>query len=532
MKTIFILLLLSFNTVISIAQSQSSIQYIDHANTNEQNSNLYAHLNYNYIISSTETSQFSNLFLISISKTERNGNILWTKFYVPGGINYSNFTTNKVQFKDSTILIYGICRDELNRVRKFFTLINTNGIELYSKIFPFTTNVTQFHASLSDSSTVECIYYDFELNRLLRYEKFNRSGVLIHTDSIVNTLKTSTFRAFKNFVYGIDLGENLNHKLEAKLFRFNNTLAFLDSTILTTDIPIFPTSFKTYGYANVGINLDSNVLFIEGSYDFNATDLDSYYLRINLQNKQLKEHYYNKRNTPYSYTLPPENSKYLIVDDKVYCLQKLAIRDSSIKTIVQIEKITNGILEWKKVILQTEDATDSIQIKPISMDTFENRILSTMSLIMNNKLHQMVNIKFENGNNYWNFTKPLDTASEPISIVKSIYSGLYNCITLATTKQKNKIDIDLLWKNWNLDIFGSSNTTNFPKLIIYPNPAKEYITISGIEIPDGTLECNNVLGIKYYVPIENNKIFTASLSPGMYFININKNNLKFNISNH
>lgn len=519
-------------TQISFAQSQASIEYIDHGNTNEQNPNLYNHLNNYFIISSTETAQFSNLYLISISKTEKNGNILWTKFYNPGGINYSNFTTNKVQFKDSTILIYGICRDEINRVRKFFLVISTSGKELYSKIFPFTSSVTQFHASLSDSSTVECVYYDFEQSRLIRYEKFNRIGVLISTDSLVNTLKTSIFRAFNNIVYAIDLVENLNQNLELKLFQFDNTLNLIDSTILTTDITIFPTSFKTFGYANVGIILDSNVLFIEGQYDFNATDLDSYFIRLNLQTKQLSDHYYFKKNIALSYTTLPENLKYITFNDRVYSLQKLNIKNSTLKTIVQLSKINNGNLEWNRELYQSDDASDSIAIKPISLDTFENRILASTSFVSRNKLWQGVYIKNDIGQNYWNFTKPLDTASEPISISRTVYSGMQNCITLATTKQKNKFDDDLLWKKWNLDIFGGTNTTSAPKINIYPNPANEYITISGLEIPDGTIECTNVLGIRYYVPIENNMFFTYTLSPGVYFININKNNLKFIISNY
>lgn len=527
MKTIFIFLLLSFKTVISFAQSQASIQYIDQGNTNEQNPQLYTHLNHYYIISSTETSQFSNQYLISISKTEKNGSILWTEFYTPGGNSYTNFTTNKVQFKDSTILVYGICRDEINRVRKFYLLLNLDGLEITSKIFPFTSIITQFHASITDSSTVECVYYDFEQSRLIHYIHFNKTGQTIKSDSLVNTLKTSTFRVFNSVIYGIDLVENLNHKLDVKLFQFGNALNFIDSTILTTDIPIFPTSFKTFGYANVGISLDSNVLFIEGQYDFNANDLDSYFLRVNLQTKQLRDHYYFKKNIAFSYTTLAENIKYITFKDRVYCLQKLNIRDSNIKTIVQLSKIMNGNLEWNKELFNSDDASDSIAIKPISLDTFENRILAATSFVSRNKLWKGVDIRNDIGQNYWNFTKPLDTASEPISIVRTVYSGMQNCITLATTKQKNKFDADLLWKNWNLDLYGGTNTTSAHKINIYPNPAKEYIAISGIEIPDGLLECTNVLGIKYYVSIVNNIINTSSLCSGVYIFSFEKEYIKF-----
>lgn len=532
MKTFLVFLFFLFSTQISIAQSQQSIDYIDNQNRNEQNPQLYSHLNNNYLISSTETSQFSNEYILSISKTTKLGSLLWTNYYRPGSNSYTNFTTNKVQFKDSVILIYGICRDEINRVRKFFFVLNLEGMELNAKIFPFTTSVIQFHASLSDSNTIECVHFDYEPSRLIHYEQYNKNFKLIHSDSLANDLKTTNFRAYNSSVYALELHENTSNKLAVKLFHFNKNFELIDSSIFNTDIPIYPTAFKTYGYANVSISLDSNVLFIEGLFDFNAIDLDSYFLRINLQSKQLVEHYYSKRNNNVNYKVEPDNTKYIRFKGSIYCLQKISVRDSTIKTIVLLSKINNGNLAWSKAVYQSEDPIDSNEIRTISLDTSANKILTNMSFVQGQKLWIKVFIKYEDGTHHWDFSEPIDTFSEPISIIKTIYSHYLVISTFATTRFKNTSDIDLLWKVWNLDILGSTNSRLASRINIYPNPANEKVTISGLEIPDGTLECTDVLGIKYNVNIVNNKINTSNLYPGLYFIYFKDKNMKFIKSNY
>ena len=486
---------------------------------------IYTHLNNRYIVCTADGDGINAGTQIAIVKTELNGDTLWTKYYRPGEQLYNNFTTTLVNFKDSTMLIYGLCGyGSTTQNQKFLYTLNLDGEEIAVKIFDHESTLTIFNANLSDSSTVECVYYDYETNKRVRYEQYNKKLELIHEDSLVYDLQNTKFRTKKDTIYAIEIFKNPSNYICLKLYRYNKYWSLIDSTIYISEINLGNDQSTTYAFPTVSQVFDNDDLLIDGSYVSSSTQNDNYVFRLNVQTKTLVAQYYSKKNNLNSYVILNNAALYKNYNNDVISIVRMYQADSTQKYIYLLSRISNDSIIWKLNVKAHPNIDFNSANKLISLDVLNDRILVTIYFEYQFDKGQAIYIYNKNGKYLNGFVQYFNIIHNyPVfTLKKSIFANSDEILSIGQEQKSGRPDYDIFLMKTKFDSLFASVHFEKQELLIYPNPAKDYIFINGLEWNDNEIIVIDILGKRKKLKNINNIINTTELIPGVYIIEIGR----------
>lgn len=497
-------------------------QYIDDNNKDELLSYLHTYQNNRYIFSITENysgSKVNDDYLISITKTNIDGNIIWTKYYRPGGNPFKYFDVSNVVFKDSLILIYGSCNDTFLFNHKYIFELTLDGEEKFSKVYEMRSANSAFHASFSDSSTIEFVYNDYKISKQAYVELYNKKHELVHIDSSYISIEGAVYRIHNSNVFIPALFQNGQNKLGVKLYHFDKNWNNIDSNILLSDITLYPSSIPLFHYSNYGAINNNNEMSIWGLYDFNSSKADNFYLKINLSSKEIKESYNSRRITSENYSVSTNSSIYNEYKGNTYLLYRINNKDSTEKYKFRIVKFHNSNTIWSIDLKKPNNSTFDGLSSSISFELYNDRLLAVVTYIDQSLLTDLVVEYDTNGTYLRSYQKFVDTSCVQTTSIKTIYNNSTEILSLARVTLKNKGDKDLLWKKTGFEPAGNNYETG-SGVSFYPNPTSMEINIIGIKDKEFIIEIFDLIGNKL-IHIENySTIDVSTLTKGLYIIRV------------
>lgn len=513
----------------SYAQNLIWKQYIDDDNKDEALTYLHTHKNNRYIFSMTESYSGSKAYedyIISLTKTTLSGDLLWTKYYRPSGNSYKYFGVSNVIFKDSLILIYGSCKDTFLFDHKFICELSLDGEERFSKVYEMRSTYSSFHANYSDSSTIEYVYNDYKISKHAYVELYNKKHELIHIDSNYISIEGAVYRIHQSNVFIPALFQNGQNKLGIKLYHFDKNWNSIDSSILLSDITMYPASIPLFHYSKYGEIDDNNEMSIWGVYDFNSSKADNFYLEINLGTKEIKESYNSRRITNENYTVSSNSSIYKEHKGNTYLLYRLYNKDSTEKYKFRIAKFNNGNTIWSIDLKKPNNSIFDGLSTSISLELNNNKLLAVVTHFDQSLLTNVVVEYDTNGNYLRSYQEFVDTNCVQTTSLSTIYNNSTEILSLARVTLKTKNDKDLLWKKTSFEPVGFTSEIN-AEISLYPNPTSTEITIADLNEKEFTIEVFDLLGNKLF-EVNNNPIINVMLLPvGMYILRFNSNKQTF-----
>jgi len=520
-KRIFITLTLVLVSIFAHSQTELWKYSIGREETSDILPYIYSHQNNRFIVYTTDGDGTHIGTKIGIAKTTLNGDTVWTKSYRPGGEWYNNFTTTLVSFKDSTMLIYGLCAFQSSSQNyKFLFTLNLDGDVIATKIYDPKTTLTIFNANLSDSSTVDCAFYDYEKNKYVRYEQFNKKLELIHKDSLVYNLQNTKFRTKNDTIYAVELFKNQNNFICIKLYRYNKYWNLLDSSIYVSEINLGNNQSNNYAFPTVSQVFENNDLLIDGRYDYSSTQIDNYVFRLNVQTKTLVAQYYSKKNNSNTYIILSGATLYKYYKNDVISLVKMYQADSTHKYIYILSRINNDSITWKIDVKPLPNIDFNAASKLISLDVLNDRILVTIYFEYQFDKGQAVYVYNKNGKYLNGFVQYFNVIHKyPVfTLRKTIFANEEEILSIGQEQQRQ--DYDVFITKSKFDSAFASVQYEKHQLLIYPNPAKDVIFINGLGWNEKEIYVIDLLGKRQKLYINNNSVNISGLCPGVYIVEL------------
>jgi hypothetical protein len=524
-----ILILISFVFLFINSNAQNLIwkQYIDDANKDEDLTYLHTHKQNRYIFSSTENYIGSGVirdYVISLTKTTLNGEILWTKTYRPGGENYRSFDLSTILFKDSIILIYSSCIDSFSFSRKYILELSLDGEERFAKLYPLRGNFA-IHATLSDSNTINYVYDDGTLTKFSHFERFNKKHELVALDSGLVAHSTQAYRIHKDNIYTQRLIVSAQNKLGVQLYQYNSSFNLIDSATILSDITVYPSNIPLYVYSQYETVLKNNEMSFWGVFDFARSYADNFYIRINLDTKQLVESFNSRRITTENYTVNFTSSIHKEYKSNTYSIYKIYNKDSINQYKYRLVKFKQGYPIWNIDLKIPDTILISAASRSISMELRNDKLLAVINFRnTSNQLSELISEYDTNGNYMRAYADAIDTSCVSISSIQTIYNGPNEILTMAHGARKGRVDRDIIWKKTSFEPLGFENNSHGAINPPYPNPTNNILYLN-CEV------CSNIRVYDIYGKLVLEKSNTnimelAPLSQGIYFVELSEQNTR------
>lgn len=270
-------------------------------------------------------------------------------------------------------------------------------------------------------------------------------------------------------------------------------------------------------------SLNRNVVTIT---EFNDYDDIEVYLRIQVFS-EYNANKYNQVNT--SYDIYTFNTEFDIIDTEV---DNDPLLESDLNSIPESVTIGNSTIAGDKVI----KALNNIELNGVVNNTGKLTLLAKNSIKLNNGTKLLANVSLDT----YNFKNEFDDvrlAQVDAAYVKSFCSSKYKANVLDPSLKRAMVDTVVKTQNDTTKNKAKpkskhktySNTKTPTDIVIYPNPANNYLYIKGGDFninEEINITIYNLAGQKVYaetisnITYLNNKLNLANYKAGVFYINI------------
>lgn len=520
LKNILILIIIIVCSNYALAQTEVWKKSYDQFNTPDIISEILQDGNNFYVIS--KINEYSDSYpnstqaLISIFKIDGTGNKIWRKSFHPAIENSSqSYEISTAKLINNQIKLTGYFSNV--GYRYFFILIvDKNGNQvLYKKIGPVGT-YKYYDACVLEDSTILFTYSNADLlNKYIYIQNYNRTGELIKADSIVSP-KYTNLLLLNNKVITINDIVISSKQIEFTFTKYNSNLVLEQKLIDTSDFYCSPNSYvpriRRYNQLNDStVIIEGNYLPIYNNPTSNNIESDTYEVVYNTKNGVVFLNSFAKSDSS-SFGVPFRQLKTIVDKNDIYFFSRIT-KDSTVNTY-RLNYFNNNNLVWVKYFDDSNWVRDN-QVIPINFFKIGDNLLTINHLVGPHLLFKLFAL---DGNEISQWLDTLDFPNYTANIKMAFYSKK-DIYLFGESINSDRTDEDYFIKKIHLDFMGIENIKN-KKVVIYPNPSSNNITISGFCEKYFVVEIFDLLGNKK-IHLENHSaIDVSTLTKGLYIIRI------------
>lgn len=534
MKYLYICILLL--NYISIANAQSYSKIYDTLSTEASDIQTLKSSNFTYIIAIEEVYSGGNMNgdnLISVLKTNRTGELIFRKRFIPNNsTEHKYFTIKQCFLKDSLIYIIGSTEKNNSQITNlYFTVLDLNGNEKFS-----------YYDTVINPAFVDAELFQNDLNILINDYRniltptyyFLKYNCISHSILIRSIIKSfpEYLNLFNNQIIDADVNADSAGNIRISLKKYNDQFQLISSKNKNLSFRT-PTnrSFAPRIYKKIKLSQDEIVYTGQFQSEIDNpnildTEFDNFAIRIDTNITVVEEYYFSKNDTfPNSvatqYTLITKHQ------NSLYILSKETHNSSSNKYRFALQKVTSGNREWIRYFKSDNNASLLTSFTKL-LSIYNNKIVLSTTLpnykigireydLQGNLLLNVVDTLFNQS--------LVSTVNYDADGSISIYGVVY---------EPNKLDNDIFMKRLGTKLLGIKNYTKPNQLVLYPNPAFHTLYLKDDSIYDGCIaEIYSFEGkLVQSVSIENNSIDISKLQPSIYLLRFkNKSSVFVKLTN-